>query len=183
MRIGLLVLGLATALGCGDAPESPDSDPCLTSVYQRTTFWGGRTPCGDPVSGNPFEKCTSSLTWLLCMPEGIPRTADGVVACTVSERLPLGATCAGMVHLGRSPDPIDTFDGREVCTVNQALLEDGGVPGSPGFYYSDHPDDQGLCEHDSTLNGRIIFTDGAGPLVGSWLELECISEQAGDCRL
>jgi hypothetical protein len=104
-----------------------------------------------------------------CLPRTLPRDADGLVQCELTERLGLalfGERCADLP--GREPVPVEVVDGREVCRVLQLSNTEGAGSSRPGFYVHD---ESSRC---GDLEQQLAYSESYAPTPGAVLELRCL---------
>lgn len=114
----------------------------------------------------------------VCLPRALNPNADGTVGCDVLQRLPaesddpnIPTHCADVP--GVDPVPFSINNGQEECVMNQVAVVDGVRGAGEGWYYDDASDEvRTKCGVQTPW--RIAFTDGALPVAGSVVHLECL---------
>lgn len=110
----------------------------------------------------------------ICLPRALLRSSDKMVTCQVTETLPTSGAnthCADLSAKGRSY--LRTTDGHEVCTIAQVPSSASGPLDRTalGWYYDDSAS---VLETCPDAPRRVSFVEGAAPVSGAVLELNCL---------
>jgi len=122
-------------------------------------------------------KIARALDNALCLPEGLPRSSSGLIACALIETLPppgiVPGTPISCTELGGvEPMPVRVNVGGSIeCRVIQ-LATSGSTPSGLGWYY----DDFSMTTRDACGDAgqRVAFTPGALPHRYVTLHLDCL---------
>jgi hypothetical protein len=122
-----------------------------------------------------------------CLPRRLNPDAQGLVPCDVIETLPATGALTTCAAVNRQVDPACDTDpsrcsriaigtspsGSEICKVVARTASIDALPTAPGWYYDDFSDlVREKCAADRPQ--RIAYTEGAAPVAGTRVRLECV---------
>ncbi len=113
-----------------------------------------------------------------CLPRALSRNESGLVNCDVIETLPSGTSCSSLSGRALVSTKKVNGENRELCRVSQQPVLGGAAPTDAGWFYDDFTTDtDSRC---GTEGQRIAYVDGASPITGTSVRLECLQPVQSD---
>ncbi|HMI92621.1 MAG TPA: hypothetical protein VK509_14700, partial [Polyangiales bacterium] len=186
MLCGALLIGpLAQASGCESSEQIGSACPrglCPQAITPRTDLCSITEAVAEvTVTLLPRVPGQSEPPTLdaICLPEPLPQSHDGRVACEVDWSIPQPPedfALDGWINPRDCNDApfLSHAEGEpaNVCSVYPVTTEQR-ADGEEGWYYDTEP-----TECKSVGAARIAFTEGARPTNGVTIDLRCLSERA-----
>lgn len=123
-----------------------------------------------------------------CLPRALPRNAQGLIDCEITETLPPESAAADgfVTHCadveGRTLIDIVTVNGmsRERCSAAQLTAEEARVVGAAGWWYVDAVSDPEYIRSTCGFAPQTIgFTQRGRPVAGTVVRFECTQRVTG----